>query len=572
MISKEIREAAARESRAESGSWNASTVVAECKRAVTAKAAGLAGSDDAGAAKVEINAEIDRLAVLDQIAYDNERDAVAERFGCRISTLDKEVAKRREAVAGTKSADLCADVEPCAEPVEAAELLEAIRATIGRFIVCDGSTATAATLWVAFTWIIEHAQVAPLAIITAPEKGCGKTQLLDVIGRLSRRALFASNITPAATFRVLEARSPTLLIDEADAFMRENEELRGVINSGHTRTSAYVIRTVGDDFAVKQFSTWGAKAIAGIGRLPETVMSRGVILNLRRKLKSEKVERLRHAEPGLFDALAAQLARFGQDYGETIARARPHLPDALADRAQDNWEHLLAIADFAGGAWPKEARRAALAISGAESDAVSTSEELLADIRDIFDADGATRFSMAELLRRLLDDETAPWASWNRGRPMTARQLGARLKEFGVHAVTVHLGQYEKPKGFKREQFEDAWGRYLDAGPLTEDAGHSSQAAPLPPVTRSPVKESGVFTVTREVTEENSVGHPGVWSPNEREVTEEAIERRGDRTQFHRSPLRSPEKPIFSGQGDRVTDQAPSLAKDIQSPEIEVEL
>ena len=109
-----------------------------------------------------------------------------------------------------------------------------------------------------------------------------------------------------------------MLIDEADAFLRENEELRGIINSGHTRQSAYVIRTVGDDFEVKQFSTWAAKAIAGIGKLADTIMDRAIVLTLRRKLPNEKIERLRYAESGLFETLARKLARFEQDHGRNI--------------------------------------------------------------------------------------------------------------------------------------------------------------------------------------------------------------------------------------------------------------
>ena len=93
-----------------------------------------------------------------------------------------------------------------------------VRATIVRFVVCEPETSIAATLWIAFTWVIDHVQVAPLAIITAPEKRCGKTQLLELIGRLSKRALFAANISSAATFRVIEAKAPTLLIDEANSF------------------------------------------------------------------------------------------------------------------------------------------------------------------------------------------------------------------------------------------------------------------------------------------------------------------------------------------------------------------
>jgi len=127
-------------------------------------------------------------------------------------------------------------------------------------------------------------------------------------------------------FRVIEAQSPTPLIDEADTFFRTHEELRGIINSGHTKRNAYVVRTVGDDHEPKSFSPWGAKAMAGIGKMADTVMDRAIILSLRRKLPNLKVERLRYVEPGLLESLARMLARFGEDHGATIGRARPSLP------------------------------------------------------------------------------------------------------------------------------------------------------------------------------------------------------------------------------------------------------
>jgi putative DNA primase/helicase len=124
-------------------------------------------------------------------------------------------------------------------------------------------------------------------------------------------------------FRAIDAWQPTLLIDEADAFMRENEELRGLINCGHTRDSAYIVRVVGEKFVPTQFNVWGAKAISGIGYLADTLMDRSLILALRRKLPHEHIERLRHAEPMLFNHLAAKLARFAEDYQEQIRIARP---------------------------------------------------------------------------------------------------------------------------------------------------------------------------------------------------------------------------------------------------------
>ena len=263
---------------------------------------------------------------------------------------------------------------------------------------------------------------------------------------------------------MIEAYTPTLMIDEADTFLKDNEELRGVINSGHTRQSAYVIRNVGDDHEPKLFSTWGAKAISGIGSMPDTLMDRAILLTLRRKLKHEKVERLRHAEKGLFDELASKLARFAEDSGATLGMARPNLPDALNDRAQDNWEPLLAIADMAGGNWPKTAREAALTLSGAEQDSISLSAELLADIKEVLETKGVERISTAELIEALCADDEKSWGTYNRGKPNSPRQFANRLTEYGIKSKTVRI-DYKTPRGFEREQFEDAFLRYLSPPP-----------------------------------------------------------------------------------------------------------
>jgi putative DNA primase/helicase len=355
-------------------------------------------------------------------------------------------------------------VTPWPEPVDGAALLDELVAVIKRFIVCDHHTAVAASLWCTFTWVIESVQVAPIAMITAPEKRCGKSQLLNLMGKLVRNPLVASNISPSATFRVIETYRPTLLIDEADTFFKDNEELRGVINSGHTRQSAYVIRSVGDKHEPQQFSTWGAKAISGIGNLPDTIMDRAIILTLRRKLPDETVDRLRHAETGLFETLASKLARFSCDAADAIANARPALPDSINDRAQDNWEPLLAIADYVGGAWPTQARATAVKLSGGDYISPSLSSELLADIKEVFDSRGTDRISTTELIEALCADDEKSWATYNRGKPISPRQFAIRLKEYGIKSKTVRI-DYKTPRGFEREQFEDAFLRYLSPPP-----------------------------------------------------------------------------------------------------------
>ena len=385
--------------------------------------------------------EIQRLSRLSPLEYDQVRKAEAERLGILLSTLDTEVKKRRRSqttVHDDKA--LFPRVEPWHDPVDPAALLDDIQGVLRTYIICNTEIAVTATLWIAFTWFIEFVQVAPIAMITAPEKRCGKSQLLDLIGKLASRPLLASGISPAAIYRVIEAYSPTLLIDEADSFMKDNEDARGIINSGHTRASANIIRLVGENHEPKQFSTWGAKAISGIGKQADTLMDRSVILELRRKLKHEKVDRLRHADLKQFEILKMRLSRFSEDAGPSIQDARPLIPESLNDRAQDNWEPLLAIADFAGGHWPERARQAALKISGMDTDPPSLSVELLQDIQAAFEERRWLKVKSADLIEALCEDDMKPWAIYNRGQRITPRQLANRMGEYKSHPKSIQLG------------------------------------------------------------------------------------------------------------------------------------
>lgn len=425
-----------------------------------------------------LEAKILRLSCLTPLEYDQVRKAEAERHDIRVSTLDAEVEKlRRERLAIRDDGNLFPLVEPWHDPVDPASLLDDIMALVKTYIVCSSETAATATLWIAFTWFSEVVKVAPIAMITAPEKRCGKSQLLDLIGKLASRPLVASGISPAAIYRVIEAYSPTLLIDEADTFLKDNEDARGIINSGHTRTSAKIIRLVGDNHEPKQFSTWGPKAISGIGKLADTLMDRSVILELRRKLPSERVERLRHADPIQFEVFKRQLARFSADAGPAIQAARPIIPESLNDRAQDNWEPLLAIADHAGGHWPGRARQAALKISGKDTDPPSLSVELLQDIKTAFEERRWLKVKSADLIEALCEDDMKPWATYSRGQRITPRQLANRLGEYKIQPKSVRLGMTVS-KGYERDQFEDAFIRYIPAPdtpilsvtPLQEDS------------------------------------------------------------------------------------------------------
>jgi len=462
-----------------------------------------------------LDAVIQRLSKLSPLQYDQVRKQEAKTLGVRPVTLDAVV---RDARKGPASEELpFAEIEPWPEAVDPAQLLTEIAATVRRFIVCDRDVAHAVALWAAMTWFIEVVQVAPLAVITAPEKRCGKSQLLFLLGRISARAITTSSISPAALYRTIDAWCPTLLIDEADAFMRDNEELRGILNSGHTRESAYVIRTVGDSFTPTKFNTWGAKALAGIGHVADTLMDRAVIFELRRKLPHEKVERIRYAEPGLFDVLRSKLARFAEDFSELVRQARPPLPHSLNDRAQDNWEPLLAIAMAADNEWLQLGTTAALKLSGSENAAQTVGTELLADIREIF-GDDRDRITTAELIRLLCSDEEKPWATFNRGNAITPRQVARRLKEYGILSHTIRIG-IETAKGYTADQFREVFSRYLPTPSelsvtTSQISNHVALAVTDNPsrypddmqnVTHKPAASAGCDAVTDKIPESEEV-------------------------------------------------------------------
>jgi putative DNA primase/helicase len=421
-----------------------------------------------------LDAAIQRLAALSPLKYDQVRKTEAKALGVRPGTLDAVVKAARK---GNDNDDLpFTEVDPWAVPVDPARLLSDIALTIRRFIVCTEEVSHAVALWAAMTWFIDVVQVAPLAIITAPEKRCGKSQLLFLLGLLSARAITASSISPAALFRTIDAWKPTLFIDEVDALLKDNEELRGLLNSGHTRDSAYVIRTVGESFTPTKFNTWGAKALARIGHVADTLMDRAVILELRRKLPHESVERVRYAGAELFNDLRSKLARFAEDYSDQVKQARPPLPYSLNDRAQDNWEPLLAIAMTASNEWLQIGTTAALKLSGGESASQTIGVELLSDIQEIFEGKEVDRISTVELIKALCDDEEKTWATYNRGKWISPRQVAKKLKGYGIQSKTIRIG-LDTPKGYDKEQFAEAFLRYIPSTP--ENIRHTPQSAPV---------------------------------------------------------------------------------------------
>jgi putative DNA primase/helicase len=399
------------------------------------------------------------LAGMSRLDYDRHRKSAAEQLGIKVDTLDKAVRDHRAQTEEDSASLPHWNIEPSPDPVDGAALLNAIRQIFRRYIVLPKDADIALPLWVLHAWTMDAGDISPFMVLVSPTKRCGKTSVLILLYFLTPKSELASNITAAALFRYIEAVRPTLLIDEADTFVKNNEELRGILDSGHTRVAAQIIRNVevSGEHKPRRFSTWAPKAIATIRKLADTLEDRSVIVTLQRKPRDAKVERLRRRDTEEFKSLRSQAARWAADNFDKLVDPDPAVPEVLNDRAADNWRPLLAIADLAGGTWPEDARRAACTLSGEEGDG-AVNVELLRDIRAVFGDDDAVR--SADLVAKLIADPERPWAEWKHGRPLTQKQLGGLLRPFGIVSETVSIPGFNDAKGYRRTHFEEIWAVY----------------------------------------------------------------------------------------------------------------
>ena len=122
--------------------------------------------------------------------------------------------------------------DPWPDEVDGEELLDEIAQTVRTYIVLSDAAKHAAALWVVHTYVFTAMLITPRLLLKSAEKRSGKTSLLSIFEALVARPLPSANISPSALYRTVELAAPTLLIDEADSFINENQELRGILNAG----------------------------------------------------------------------------------------------------------------------------------------------------------------------------------------------------------------------------------------------------------------------------------------------------------------------------------------------------
>lgn len=350
--------------------------------------------------------------------------------------------------------------EPWPEPVNGAEMLAAMAETFSRHLALPAGAADALALWCCHAHVFDAFQCSPRLNLRSPEKGCGKSTALDLVALLVPKPVKTENISVAPLFRVVEMDAPTLLVDEADSFLKGNEELRGLLNAGHRR-GGQVLRCVGDNHDVRAFTVFAPVVLAGIGQLPSTLHDRSVVIPLVRAKPGEVLVRFDSRRTSSEGILCRQAARWTADHRAQIEACDPGLPAGCHNRTADNWRPLFALAEVAGGQWPERARQAFAALeSGTDLAAHGRGVQLLADLRDLFAATGESRLPSRRICDALGQQEDRPWPEISDGRPISPVQLSKLLKPFGISPRDMRVG-IEVLKGYHAEDFADAFARYL---------------------------------------------------------------------------------------------------------------
>jgi hypothetical protein len=305
----------------------------------------------------------------------------------------------------------------------------------------------------------------PRIAFLSPEPGSGKTRAMEVTELVVPNPVMAVNVTPTYLFRrVGEGGDATILFDEIDTVFgpkaKENEEIRGLLNAGHRRGAVAgrcVVR--GKVIETEEIPAYSAVALAGIGELPDTILTRSVVVKMRRRAPDEKVEPFRarvHRPEG--EKLYRSIAAWAESARPRVDGAWPAMPESITDRDADVWEPLLAIADAVGGDWPVRAREAAEAIvTESHTASASLGIRLLADLRTVFGAED--QLFTETILEGLVGMEEAPWGDLM-GKPLNDRGLARRLNNYQITSTTIRVGDRVQ-KGYKREDLHDAWVRYL---------------------------------------------------------------------------------------------------------------
>lgn len=207
-------------------------------------------------------------------------------------------------------------------------------------------------IWIIGTYLHRCFPLYPYLCIQSPTKRCGKTRLLELIAALGFNSDgLQTTPTEAVLYRQAAITGGTLCWDEAESLgnIKDKSERNAILNVAY-RKGGKVSRCEGENHEVKDYEVFRPIALAGISALPDTASDRSLRVELIRKRRDEKVERLRinHLQCGL-QSLRDGLHIFALERAPIIlefyGQFRDDLiPEEVDDRLREAFEIIISIA------------------------------------------------------------------------------------------------------------------------------------------------------------------------------------------------------------------------------------
>jgi hypothetical protein len=328
------------------------------------------------------------------------------------------------------------NAETVKELLSPEKLFDDIKQFLLRYIVfSQPEHADVIALWIMHTWVVDQADYTPYIYLHSPVMRCGKTQVQKVVEPLVKNPLRTCNVSEAALYREIEDSHPTLLWDEIDSIFgsrktsEANENKRALLNAGHERgMRAIRMERSSGGFQKISFDPFCPKILAGIGRLPDTIVDRSIPILIHRRLKTQPCQKYRRQDRAAAKPIHDALEAWSKDSNllKTLRGNQPQMPEWMTDRQEDIWEPLLAIADAIGGDVPELAREAARVLCN-NDDELGYGANQLAAIRKV--VGDKNRIMSADLINGLWEADALPSRLMEDDEP-NHKKIGHWLSKF----------------------------------------------------------------------------------------------------------------------------------------------
>jgi len=360
------------------------------------------------------------------------------------------------------------EAAPAFRPPSGAELIQRFEEIFKRYIVALKGVPLVGALYAFMTHCFEIFSWIPYLSFSSPLESCGKSHAADIVGWASARPEILVSISEAALFRLITQQKPTVVVDEAEVLSGDGETaiaLRAVLHAGCAPDDG-IIRCAPKTHEVERFSPWCPKIFCAIGKLPRVLASRCIVVGMKRKSASERTKAfIRARVKAEVTKLGTEIAAWVSAREAEIRAVYESFPDEhFGDRGLENFAPLEALLTVAAPQRLSEFRQARLNLTNTGNIDLaedSTGVCLLSDIRAIFEKREVDRISSADLVEALAEIETSYWSEWSRGKPITKPKLARQLSKFGISPSDIRFPDDKVLKGYLKEDFADAWSRYL---------------------------------------------------------------------------------------------------------------